>query len=40
VKYADVTLAIQDASYATLQGQKTAQVAFDELQTKLTELVK
>ena len=40
VKYADVTLAMQDATYATLQGQKTPQVAFDELQTKLTDLVK
>ncbi len=40
VKYGDVTLAIQDASYSALQGQKPAQTAFDELQTKLTELVK
>lgn len=40
VRYADVTLAIQDATYATLQGQKTADSAFGELQTKLTELVK
>lgn len=40
VKYGDVTLAIQDASYSALQGQKAPQTAFDELQTKLTELVK
>lgn len=40
VRYADVTLAIQDATYATLQGQKEPSSAFGELQTKLTELVK
>lgn len=40
VKYGDVTLAIQDATYAALQGQKDAKTAFGELQTKLTELVK
>lgn len=40
VRYADVTLAIQDATYATLQGQKEPKSAFDELQTKMTELVK
>lgn len=40
VKYGDVTLAIQDASYSALQGQKQPQSAFDELQTKLATLVK
>ena len=38
VRYGDVTLAIQDATYAALQGQKEPQAAFSELQTKLTEL--
>ena len=40
VRYGDVTLAIQDATYAALQGQKDAKSAFTELQTKLTELTK
>lgn len=40
VKYGDVTLAIQDASYAVLQGQKEPQAAMDELQPKLEELTK
>ncbi|MDN5724777.1 MAG: ABC transporter substrate-binding protein [Propionibacteriales bacterium] len=40
VKYGDVTLAIQDAAYATLQGQKEPQAAMDELQSKLEPLVK
>jgi len=39
VKYGDVTLAIQDAAYAALQGQKDPQTALNELQTKLTTLV-
>lgn len=38
VKYGDVTLAIQDATYAALQGQKDAKTAFTELQTKLEAL--
>lgn len=38
VKYGDVTRAIQDATYAALQGQKDAKTAFDELQTKLEAL--
>lgn len=40
VRYGDVTLAIQDATYAALQGQKTPEQAFGELQTKLEELLK
>lgn len=40
VRYGDVTLAIQDATYAALQGQKTPAEAFAELQTKLEELLK
>ena len=40
VKYGDVTLAIQDATYAALQGQKDAKTAFTELQTKLEALTK
>ena len=40
VKYGDVTLAIQDAAYAALQGQKDPQTALNELQTKLETLVK
>lgn len=40
VQYGDVTLAIQDATYAALQGQKEPKSAFDELQTKLAGLVK
>ena len=39
VKYNDVTLAIQDAVYPALQGQKDAQTALNELQTKLQTLV-
>ncbi len=40
VKYGDVTLAIQDAAYNALNGTTTAQAAMDDLQTKLTALVK
>ena len=40
VRYGDVTLAIQDSTYAALQGQKTPEAAFGELQTKLEELLK
>lgn len=40
VQYGDVTLAIQDAAYAALQGQKEPQAALDDLQTKLTTLIK
>lgn len=40
VRYGDVTLAIQDATYAALQGQKTSEASFAELQTKLEELLK
>ncbi len=39
VKYGDVTMAIQDAAYAALQGQKDPQTALNELQTKLETLV-
>ena len=39
VKYNDVTLAIQDAAYAALQGQKEPQAAMDELQTKLQSII-
>lgn len=39
VKYGDVTLAIQDAAYAALQGQSEPQAALDGLQTKLQSLV-
>lgn len=39
VKYGDVTLAIQDAAYAALQGQTEPQAALDGLQTKLQSLV-
>ena len=40
VKYGDVTTAIQDATYAALQGQQTPTDAFNGLQTKLEELLK
>ncbi len=40
VKYGDVTLAIQDAAYGALNGQKQPKAAMDELQTKLEGLVK
>ena len=40
VRYGDVTLAIQDSTYAALQGQKDPTTAFNELQVKLEELVK
>jgi multiple sugar transport system substrate-binding protein len=40
VKYGDVTLAIQDAAYNALNGTTTAKAAMDDLQTKLTALVK
>ncbi|WP_040161422.1 ABC transporter substrate-binding protein [Nigerium massiliense] len=40
VRYSDVTLAIQDSTYAALQGQKDPKQAFDELQTKLESLTK
>ncbi len=39
VNYGDVTLAIQDAAYGTLQGQTEPQAAMDTLQTKLEELI-
>jgi len=39
VKYNDVSLAIQDAAYVALQGQKDPQTALNELQTKLESLV-
>lgn len=39
VKYGDVTLAIQDATYAALNGQQEPKPAFDALQTKLEGLV-
>jgi multiple sugar transport system substrate-binding protein len=38
VKYGDVTLAIQDAAYSSLQGQATPQDALASLQTKLESL--
>ena len=38
VKYGDVTLAIQDQTYAALQGQKDPKAAFTELQSKLQSL--
>ncbi|MBK8445491.1 MAG: ABC transporter substrate-binding protein [Micropruina sp.] len=40
VAYGDVTLAIQDAAYAALQGQKDPQTALNDLQTKLESLIK
>ncbi len=40
VKYGDVTLAMQDAAYAALQGQTAPQAALDSLQAKLETLVK
>ncbi len=40
VKYGDVTQAIQDATYAALQGQKDPKTALDELQAKLETLTK
>ncbi|MFW6598607.1 ABC transporter substrate-binding protein [Propionibacteriaceae bacterium Y2011] len=40
VQYGDVTLAIQDATYTTLQGTQEPQAAFDGLQAKLEELLK
>lgn len=39
VKYGDVTLAIQDAAYAALQGQVAPDAALEELQTKLATLI-
>ncbi|GAA1840200.1 ABC transporter substrate-binding protein [Microlunatus capsulatus] len=39
VKYGDVTLAIQDAAYGTLQGQQTSDAALSGLQTKLEGLI-
>ncbi len=38
VKYGDVTLAIQDQTYAALQGQKDPKAAFTELQSKRQSL--
>jgi len=38
--YGDVTRAIQDATYAVLQGQQEPQAAADGLQTKLEQLLK
>ena len=40
VAYGDVTLALQDAAYAALQGQTAPQAALDSLQTKLQTLIK
>ena len=40
VAYSDVTLAIQDAAYAALQGQSTPDAALQGLQTKLGTLIK
>jgi multiple sugar transport system substrate-binding protein len=40
VKYGDVTLAIQDAAYNALNGTTAPKAAMDDLQTKLTALVK
>lgn len=40
VAYGDVTLALQDAAYAALQGQTAPQAALDSLQTKLQSLIK
>ena len=40
VAYGDVTLAIQDAAYAAIQGQKDPQTALNDLQTKLQTLIK
>jgi len=40
VRYGDVTTAIQDATYAALQGQTDATAAFTGLQTKLEGLLK
>lgn len=40
VKYGDASKAIQDSSYAVLQGQKDAKSATAEMQTKLEALVK
>ncbi len=40
VRYGDVTLAIQDSTYAALQGQKPSDQAFTELQAKLQDLLK
>lgn len=39
VRYGDVTLAIQDSTYAALQGQVTPEQAFADLQTKLEGLL-
>lgn len=39
VRYGDVTLAIQDSTYAALQSQKNAEQAFTELQAKLQDLL-
>jgi multiple sugar transport system substrate-binding protein len=39
VRYGDVTLAIQDAAYAALQGQITPEAALDDLQAKLETLI-
>jgi multiple sugar transport system substrate-binding protein len=38
VRYGDATLAIQDAAYAALNGEKSSADALSELQTKLEEL--
>ena len=45
VRYGDVTSAIQDATYSALQtavgnGSTTPEQAFNDLQTKLTDLLK
>ena len=39
VKYGDVTLAIQDSTYAALQGQIAPDAALQDLQTKLESLI-
>ena len=39
VKYGDVTLAIQDAAYAALQGQVASETALADLQAKLETLI-
>jgi multiple sugar transport system substrate-binding protein len=40
VEYGDVSLAIQDAAYAALQGQKEPQAALADLQAKLQTVIK
>lgn len=40
VKYGDVTMAIQDAAYASLQGQATPQQSLADLQKRLEGVIK